>query len=104
MIYLYVDLVFRMWTVVLKFVCLTEVMYAHMNESCVCFLISLNKYWGIVTVPGSFHFIFCCCHVSTQLARQLHQERTQVVCSNKEARGSQALPQWTFITKDVMNE
>jgi len=31
-------------------------------------------------------FFFGCCFVATQLARQLHQERLQVGCSNKEAR------------------
>ena len=30
--------------------------------------------------------IFCGCFADTQLARQLQQERTQVVCSNKETR------------------
>jgi len=30
--------------------------------------------------------LFFGCYVATQLACQLHQERTQVVCSNKEAR------------------
>ena len=29
--------------------------------------------------------LFCCCLVSTQIARQLHQERTQEVWSNREA-------------------
>jgi len=29
---------------------------------------------------------FFCCFAATQLARQVQQERTQVVCSNKEAR------------------
>ena len=33
---------------------------------------------------------------ATQLAGKTHQERTQVVCSNKEAPGSKALPQWTL--------
>ena len=28
----------------------------------------------------------CCCYASTQLALQLHQERAQGVCSNKEAQ------------------
>jgi len=32
-----------------------------------------------------FHYFFGC-FASTQLARRLHQERTQVVCSNKVAR------------------
>jgi len=31
-------------------------------------------------------FFFPCCFAATQLARQVHQERTQVVCSHKEAR------------------
>jgi len=35
-------------------------------------------------------FHFCCCYVSTQLALQLHQERTQVVCSNIEAGGARS--------------
>ena len=36
--------------------------------------------------PFSSFFGCCCCFATTQLARQLQQERTQVVCSNKEAR------------------
>jgi len=31
-------------------------------------------------------FVFFGCYAATQLALQLHQERTQVVCSNREAR------------------
>jgi len=34
----------------------------------------------------AFCFCFCCCYAATHLVLQLHQERTQVVCSNKEAR------------------
>ena len=30
-------------------------------------------------------FFFGCCFAATQLARQLHQEHTKVVCNNKEA-------------------
>jgi len=37
---------------------------------------------------------------ATQLALQLHQERTQVVCSNKEwKRLAEGLPQWTLDLK-----
>jgi len=41
-----------------------------------------------------------CCYAATQLALQVQQERTQVVCSNKEARKclAQALPRWTLNT------
>jgi len=47
--------------------------------------------WGLPPAPSHsasawFQFLFCCCYVSTQLALQLHQERTQVVCSNKVAQ------------------
>jgi hypothetical protein len=37
-------------------------------------------------------------YATTQLALQVQQERTQVVCSNKEARKrlAEALPQWTM--------
>jgi len=44
-----------------------------------------------------FWFLFCC-GAATQLALQVQQERTQVVCSNKDARKSlaEALPQWTM--------
>jgi len=31
-------------------------------------------------------FFLFCCYAATQLALQLRQERSQVVCSNKEAR------------------
>ena len=34
----------------------------------------------------AFYFCLCCCYATTQLVLQLHQERTQVVCSNREAR------------------
>ena len=37
---------------------------------------------GFTTVKAFFFY----CFAATQLARQLHQERTQVVCSNREAR------------------
>jgi len=44
--------------------------------------------WFIETIIilwyDTFVCLFCC--VATQLARQLHQERTRVVCSNREAR------------------
>jgi len=33
-----------------------------------------------------FFLVFFGCYAATQLALQLHQERTQVVCSNREAR------------------
>jgi len=38
------------------------------------------------------------CFAATQLALPVHQERTQVVCSNKEARKrlAEALPPWTM--------
>jgi len=42
------------------------------------------------TDPQLSHWrqVYCivCCFVATQLARPLQQERTQVVCSNREAR------------------
>ena len=57
-------------------------------------------------------FFLGCCFVATQLARQSHQERTQVVYSNREARKRPArklytykyiriytLPQWTLNLK-----
>jgi len=34
----------------------------------------------------AFCFCFCRCYAATQLVLQLHQERTQVVCSNRDAR------------------
>ena len=37
------------------------------------------------TLTGGVQF-YSCCLAATQLARQLHQERTQVVCSNRESR------------------
>jgi len=42
-------------------------------------------------------FLFCC-YAATQLALQVQQEPTQVVCSNKDARKrlAEALPQWTM--------
>ena len=57
-------------------------------ERVCCFvLLRLARYWGFVTwrnaaARGSFFF------AATQLAprRQLHQERTHVICSNREAR------------------
>ena len=41
-------------------------------------------------------FFFCC---STQLALQLRQKRSQLVCSNRGAPGPRALPQWTLNLK-----
>ena len=41
------------------------------------------------TQPRFLHldlFVFVCCYTTTQLTLQLHQERTQVVYSNREAR------------------
>jgi len=45
--------------------------------------------------------LFFLCLAATQLALQVQQERTQVVCSNKEARKrlAEALPQWTLNLK-----
>ena len=61
----------------------------------VCCFVLLNQYWGIIAVPGFHHEwsngdaptirFFFGCFATTQVARQLQQERTQVVCSNKEA-------------------
>ena len=50
-----------------------------------------------------FLFCFFGCYAATQLALQLRQEVSQVVCSNKEAqkRLAEALPQWT-VTLDLM--
>jgi c-di-AMP phosphodiesterase-like protein len=41
--------------------------------------------WSYFVRVFVFVFFLCLCFAATQLARQLHQERTQVVCSNKEA-------------------
>jgi len=43
------------------------------------------KLLGIYPLGPYVVFLVFCCYVATQLSRQLHQERTQVVCSNKEA-------------------
>ena len=45
-------------------------------------------------------FFFFGCYAATLLALQLHQERTQVMCNNKEARKrlAEALLQWTLDT------
>jgi len=43
-----------------------------------------NQAWQRLTESNGTP-VFFGCFVTTQLARQLHQERTQVVCSNKEA-------------------
>jgi len=37
-------------------------------------------------IPYPIHDFFFGCYAATQQARQVHQERTQVVCSNKEAQ------------------
>ena len=44
------------------------------------------KWKGAGVVKHFTFFDFFWCFVATQLARQLHQGRLQVVCSNKEAR------------------
>jgi len=44
---------------------------------------------GNPLLPGSWLgniFFFCWCFADTQITRQLHQERTQVVCGSKEAQ------------------
>jgi len=42
--------------------------------------------WSYFVRVFVFVFFLCVCFAATQLAHQLHQERTHVVCSNKEAR------------------
>jgi len=44
----------------------------------------LGNGYGPGVSSRACHF-FCCCYAVTQLARQVQQERTQVVCSIKEA-------------------
>jgi len=41
-------------------------------------------------------FFFPFSKAATQLARQVQQERTHVVCSNKVGRSRMSLPQWTL--------
>jgi len=46
---------------------------------CMCCFVLLNRYWGIVFYgPGVMSAAFLSVCASTQLARQLHQERTQM--------------------------
>jgi len=57
--------------------------------------------------PESFILYFFGCYAATgQLALQLHQQRTQVVCSIREARKRPARehsPQWTLDLKAYAN-
>jgi len=58
-------------------------------------------FFFFVMLLSSYFFPFFWCYAATQLAHQLQQERTQVVCSNKEARkrlNRMALLQWTLDT------
>jgi len=58
-------------------------------------------FWKVFfTNRHGFWFLVCC--TAVQLALQLHQERIQVVRSNRaapEAPGPRALPQWTLDLK-----
>jgi len=65
------------------------------------FIPLLIIYWGVFwDVVFIVRFLILCL-AATQLAIQVQQERTQVVCSNKEARKrlAEALPQWTLDLK-----
>jgi len=65
---------------------------------------SQSSYISVVAIivyaasaPWHHHYFFFCC--STQLALQLRQKRSQLVCSNRGAPGPRALPQWTLNLK-----
>ena len=63
-------------------------------------LSSLRQPWVARSSPSTlttsfFVFVFCC-YVAIQLACQLHQEHTQVVCSNKETRKHLARRPWIY--------
>ena len=51
----------------------------HRNES-----YHTYELWCVMSW-ASAEIFFCCCFAATQLVRQLHQERSQVVCINRAA-------------------
>jgi len=44
---------------------------------------------------GNWRFYYCTCHAATQLALQVQQERTQVVCTNRDSKPGSARPEGT---------
>jgi len=49
-------------------------------------ILKFRKEAILVQIAPSTIFKFFCCYAATQLALQVHQERSRVVCGNKEAR------------------
>ena len=75
------------WPVYWRFYTPLEV--CHMNKTIHTFTaVAIIRFmvFGVVSYNSCFFEFFFCCYAATQLALQVRQERTQVVCSNREAR------------------